>query len=182
MASQNDKDIIPMKKALLIIFSVILIFVSPIVAAIVYLFSDSQPLTVNTSTNRAVARTYEEYTTDVADFLNGVWVIESPNNNGETISITFFGNSYTTITEMILIAEYDYILSELDHMEAFYGSTIVVESVDDESTMIQITTNGIFSFTENEISFINTAGETRVLPFSHTENVITIDDDIFIRQ
>ena len=114
--------------------------------------------------------------------LDGTWETESPTHNDEYITFVFAGDSFSTVTESIIVNASPEVLEDIrDFYMVYYGAAVYADDLGDGSFLLRIKADGTFALDGNNILLVSGEGLVRVLSFYWENEAIVINDDRFVR-
>ena len=119
---------------------------------------------------------------DTALHLDGTWETVGPTYNDEHIVFIFNGNTFASVTEMII---YDANEEIIDDIRKFYyemyAARVYFDDMSDGNFFLRITMDGTFGMYDGYIVLVS--GESHLLefPFSWDGAGISINGDLFRR-
>jgi hypothetical protein len=165
------------------VLALLAITLGGMIGAVAYFFFNDA-FTPNRSVNNNISA--PRFSNHAAS-LNGIWEIESPTYNDETVTIAFWDNSFSMITEMVIAdADIELLLETIEEIREFHknqnGAVAEVVEADDSRPRLRIILEGTFSLTESELILNSGQDMLTILPFFLGNDGISINNDRFLRK
>jgi len=120
---------------------------------------------------------------DIGLHIDGTWETIAPTYNNEHITYVFAGDSFSSITESVIINAGPEILADIRDFHITYsGAVVEAEEMGAGSYLLRITADGTFALDGSNILLVSGEGLVRILSFYWESEAVVIDGDRFVRK
>jgi len=155
----------------------------PAITAIIAILFFSAIVFGTASMLLAHIRTDADNDGDVGLHLDGTWETEGSTINDEHITISFFGDTFSSITKRTIFDATPEVLVDIAEFYRVYrGALVESRDIGDNNYLIYIHEDGMFSLYGNDIQFMYNNELPVWMPFYWDNDTIIINGDRFIRQ